>query len=190
MRKLSKLQTATFAAGCFWCLDAIMRMTKGVVNVESGYSGGQTNHPTYDSVHAKETGHAESVQVTYHPDVIGYSTLLDIFWTSHNPTTLNQDGANVGTEYRSIIFYHDEEQKRAAEKSKREVATQLWEDPIVAEIVHFEKFWSAEDYHQNFFFQKPTHPYCLVVINPKLDKFKQRFGEYLRPEPLDTGETI
>lgn len=175
---------ATFAAGCFWCLDTIMRRTVGVTKVESGYSGGKTENPSYDSLHYNDTGHAESVQVTFNPEEISYQTLLEIFWTSHNPTTPNQDGANFGEEYRSVIFYRDEEQKNAANDSKEKVATQLWDDPIVTEIVPFEKFWTAEEYHQDFYTKKPNNPYCLVVINPKIDKFKKRFADFVREEPL------
>lgn len=175
---------ATFAAGCFWCLDAILRMTKGILKVESGYSGGTTSNPSYMDLHQRDTGHAECVQVVFDPEVISYETLLEIFWTSHNPTTPNRDGANVGSEYRSVVFYHNETQKKAAEESKANVATELWDDPIVTEIVPFEKFYTAEEYHQNYYYQKPEAGYCQIVINPKLEKFKKRFAEYVRSEPL------
>ncbi|HIA91570.1 TPA: peptide-methionine (S)-S-oxide reductase MsrA [Candidatus Saccharibacteria bacterium] len=180
------VQQATFAAGCFWCLDAIFRKTIGVTNVQSGYSGGEHDSPTYDSIHTRNDGYAESVHIEFDPDQISYAVLLEIFWTSHNPTTPNQDGANIGQEYRSIIFYHDDEQKQQADISKHEVAPTLWDKPIVTEIVAFEKFYTAEDHHQNFFFEKPNNPYCMVVINPKLAKFKERFAEYVREEPLGT----
>ena len=182
---MKNYDTATFAAGCFWCLDAILRKTKGVVKVASGYSGGKHDNPTYDSIHSRNDGYAESVQVEFNAEKISYDVLLEIFWTSHNPTTPNRDGANIGSEYRSIIFYHSEEQKQQAEKSKNTVAPSLWDDPIVTEIIPFEKFYSAEEYHQKFYYEKPNNPYCLVVINPKLEKFKQRFADYVRDEPLE-----
>lgn len=181
---MGKPAQATFAAGCFWCLDAIMRQTKGVLKVESGYTGGTLENPKYNDLHTKDTGHAEAVQVTFDPEIISYETLLKIFWTSHNPTTLNRDGANVGPEYRSEIFFHNPQQQKQAEYSKDTVATTLWDDPIVTKITKFETFYSAEEYHQKYYFNQPQAGYCQIVINPKIEKFKKRFAEFVRDEPL------
>ena len=174
------ISLATFGGGCFWCLDTIFRRTKGITKVRSGYSGGNTNDPTYESVHDRETGHAESVQVEFDPEIISYDVLLQIFWTSHNPTTPNQDGANIGSEYRSIIFYHNEEQRQAAEHSRDTFAAELWSNPIVTEIIPYEAFYDAEDYHQDFYDKQPQHPYCQIVINPKLAKFSAKFASYIK----------
>ena len=173
-------ETATFGGGCFWCLDAIFRRTVGINKVTSGYAGGNTDNPNYEQIHTQTTGHAESVQVEYDPEVISYEVLLEIFWTSHNPTTLNQDGANHGSEYRSIIFYENEDQKVIAEKSRDEVANTIWQEPIVTEIIPVGKFYPAESYHQDFYNKQPSNPYCQIVINPKLDKFRKRFKQYVR----------
>lgn len=171
---------ATFGGGCFWCLDAIFHRTKGILSIKSGYSGGSSANPSYESIHNNATGHTESVQVEFDPSIISYDVLLQIFWTSHNPTTPNQDGASIGSEYRSIIFYHDEDQRLAAETSRDTFAAELWSDPIVTEIIPFDKFYDAEDYHQDFYNKQPQHPYCQIVINPKLAKFSEKFASYIR----------
>jgi peptide-methionine (S)-S-oxide reductase len=173
-------EIATFGGGCFWCLDAIFRRTKGITKVTSGYSGGDSDDPNYEKIHDDETGHAESVQVEFDTNIISYDILLEIFWTSHNPTTLNQDGANHGTEYRSIIFYHNDEQKKLAEKSLHEFAEKIWDDPIVTEIAPLTRFYTAEEYHQDFYNKEPQNPYCQIVINPKLEKFRKKFADYIK----------
>jgi peptide-methionine (S)-S-oxide reductase len=176
-----KLEKATLAAGCFWCVEAVFQDLKGVHKVVSGYSGGSVENPTYQQVCTGNTGHAEAVQITYDPEIISFEDLLYVFWRTHDPTTLNRQGADVGTQYRSAIFYHDQEQKAIAEKSKRETdASGLWPDPIVTEIVPFRNFYPAEDYHQNYFLENPNQPYCRVVIDPKVRKFKKEFQHKLK----------
>jgi peptide-methionine (S)-S-oxide reductase len=179
MGKNNLMQKATLAGGCFWCLDAIYRRTKGVTLVTSGYAGGHADNPTYQQMHDQNTGHAEAVQIEFEPKIISYETILQIFWTTHNPTTLNQDGANIGTEYRSEIFYHDDIQKHTAEKVKVDFASKLWDDPIVTRISPFTNFFPAEDYHQDFYQKNPNAAYCQVIINPKLAKFSQKFASYI-----------
>jgi peptide-methionine (S)-S-oxide reductase len=176
---MSKTETATFAGGCFWCLDAVFRMTKGIKTVASGYGGGHVANPTYEQMHEQDTGHAEVVQVTFDPEIISYEVLCQIFWTTHDPTTLNQDGANVGTEYRSEIFYHNDEQKNTAEKVQHEFAEKLWSAPIVTRISKFTNFYPAEDYHQDYYNKNTQAGYCQVIINPKIAKFQQKFAQYL-----------
>ncbi|TVQ44553.1 MAG: peptide-methionine (S)-S-oxide reductase [Saprospirales bacterium] len=173
-------EQATFGAGCFWCVEAIFQELRGVKAVVSGFSGGHIKNPAYREVIAGTTGHAEVVQITFDPEVISFEKLLMVFWSTHDPTTLNRQGADVGTQYRSAIFYHSEEQKSQARQSKAEVATQLWDDPIVTEITAFEKFYEAEDYHQNYFALNPNQGYCRVVINPKLNKFRKNFADWLK----------
>lgn len=174
---------ATFGAGCFWCVEAVFMDLNGVESVVSGYSGGHVDNPTYKQVCAGTTGHAEVIQVRYDPTVISFEELLEVFWKTHDPTTLNRQGADVGTQYRSAIFYHDEEQKRLAEAYKQKLdASGAFVDPIVTEIVTFEKFYPAEDYHQNYFNQNESQPYCAFVIRPKVDKFRQVFGNKLKAE--------
>jgi peptide-methionine (S)-S-oxide reductase len=176
-----KLEKATFGGGCFWCVEAIYQDVRGVHSVVSGYAGGTVPHPSYKQVCTGTTGHAEVAQITYDPDVISYEDLLYIFWRTHDPTTLNRQGADVGTQYRSIILYHNEEQKAGAEKSKRETdASGLWPNPIVTEIVPLREFYPAEDYHQNYFRENPNQPYCTVVIDPKVRKFKKEFQDKLK----------
>lgn len=150
--------------------------------VVSGYSGGQTENPTYDSMHMQETGHAECIQLDYDPKVISYEDILKVFYYTHNPTTPNQDGANIGTEYRSVIFYHDDNQKKVAEKVTNGFAKELWSKPIVTEIVPFVKLWPAEDFHQNFYKNNPKQMYCQAVINPKLEKFRTKFKSLLKTQ--------
>ena len=175
-----KLATATLGAGCFWCVEAIFQELEGVHRVVSGYAGGEVENPSYEEVCSGETGHAEVVQITFDPDVITYQDLLEVFWHTHDPTTLNRQGADVGMQYRSVIFYHDDEQKRLAEASKAE-AQRLFADPIVTEIAPLAAFYAAEGYHQNFYRLNPSQPYCRFVIDPKVQKFRKAYAERLRP---------
>ncbi len=172
-------EQAYLAGGCFWCLDAAYREIKGVVEVVSGYSGGDKPNPTYEQVSGAQTGHAEVVKVTYDPATISYNDILDIFWAIHDPTTLNRQGADVGSQYRSVIFYVDETQHKSAERSKQQVQA-LWKDPVVTEVVPLKSFYPAEPYHQNYFANNPTQAYCQVVINPKLAKLRQKFAARLK----------
>lgn len=177
----SKFSVATFGSGCFWCTEAVFELVKGVVKVESGYSGGTVPNPTYEAVCTGLTGHAEVVQIYYDPTIISYTQLLEIFWKTHDPTTLNRQGADVGTQYRSVIFYHDEEQKKLAEEYKKKLdEAKIWNDPIVTEISPFKKFYRAEDYHQNYYVNNPYQGYCSFVITPKIEKFKKVFKDKLK----------
>jgi peptide-methionine (S)-S-oxide reductase len=173
--------TATFGAGCFWCIEAVYQELQGVQRVVSGYAGGTVEHPTYEQVCMGRTGHAEVIQVTFDPTVITFAELLDVFWRVHDPTTLNRQGPDVGTQYRSAIFYHDEQQRLIAEKSKQEVeASGLWPRPIVTEITPCTNFYQAEVYHQDYYRQNPHQPYCFVMIDPKLQKLRKEFPEKLK----------
>jgi peptide-methionine (S)-S-oxide reductase len=175
------LETTTLGGGCFWCVEAIYQDVKGVHSVVSGYAGGHVKNPTYEQVCTKTTGHAEVTQLAFDPDVISFEDILYIFWRTHDPTTLNRQGADVGPQYRSVIFYHDDEQKRIAEKSKAETdASNLWKDPIVTEISPITEFYKAEDYHQNFYRSNPYQPYCRAMIDPKVRKFRKSFQEKLK----------
>lgn len=171
---------ATLAGGCFWCTEAVFQEVKGVLSVVSGYSGGTTKNPSYMQMHYQDTGHSECIQLTFDPKVVSYEELLQVFYYTHNPTTMDQDGANFGREYRSIIFYHDDEQKRIAEDITKGFAKEIWDDPIVTELKPFEKFYPAEDEHQNFFKNNPEQAYCQVIINPKLEKFRKKFESLLK----------
>lgn len=174
-------EVATLAGGCFWCLEAVYDQLKGVVSVESGYSGGKTTNPTYREVCNGNTGHAEVVQVTFDPAVISFAEILEVFFTIHDPTTLNRQGNDVGTQYRSAIFYHSPEQKAVAEKVIGEIsAAKIWDDPIVTEGVPLQKFYIAEDYHQEYFQNNPGQPYCQVVVAPKVAKFRKKFLQKLK----------
>lgn len=173
------LETATIGGGCFWCTEAIYLDVEGVEKVVSGYAGGHVPNPTYQQVCAKNTGHAEVIQITYNPEIITYEDILTIFWRVHDPTTLNRQGNDVGPQYRSIILTHDDKQREIAEASKAE-AQQLFDDPIVTEIVPLEKFYEAEDYHQNYYNENRYQPYCMVVIDPKVKKFRKSFKEKLK----------
>jgi peptide-methionine (S)-S-oxide reductase len=180
---VNRFEIATLAGGCFWCLEAIYDLLKGVVSVESGYSGGRMRNPSYRDVCTGTTGHAEVVQITFDPEEIGFRDLLEIFFSIHDPTTLNRQGADVGTQYRSAIFYHDEEQKRIAEEVIREIAASgVWRNPIVTEVTPFTAFYPAEDYHQEYFAQHGSQPYCQVVIAPKVAKFRKAFPLSLTPQ--------
>lgn len=176
----TKTDTAVFGAGCFWCVETIFERLKGVESVESGYAGGTTENPTYEQVCNGNTGHAEVARIIYDPEIISYKELLDVFWTTHDPTTLNRQGADVGTQYRSVIFYLNDEQKQSAEKSKKESAPQLWSDEIVTEITSLEKFYPAENYHQDYYNQNSEKSYCKFVINPKLQKFREKFKDKIK----------
>ena len=177
---MSQLETATFGAGCFWCVEAVFQDLRGVDRVVSGYAGGTVENPTYEQVCTKTTGHAEVVQIHFQPEIISFEDLLYVFWHTHDPTTLNQQGGDVGPQYRSVIFYHDEVQKAIAEKSKQETdVSGLWPQPIVTEITSFSNFYEAEEYHQDYFRQNPHQPYCLFVINPKVQKFRKAFKDQL-----------
>ncbi len=166
---MARVDTATFGAGCFWCVEAVFQRLDGVQSVTAGYAGGTTPNPTYEEVCTGNTGHAEVAQITFDPSKISYEKLLDVFWEAHDPTTLNRQGADVGTQYRSVIFYSDEQQKLAAEKSKQEAAKKF-SDPIVTVIQPLDHFYRAENYHQQYFNNHQNAPYCRFVIKPKLDK--------------------
>ena len=174
-------KTATFGSGCFWCTEAIYELVEGVVDVESGYSAGNTKNPTYQEVSSGNTNHAEVVNIKYDTEKISYAQLLEIFWRTHDPTTLNRQGADVGTQYRSIILYHDLEQKKIAEDILKKLdSSGSWNSPIVTQIEKFDSFYSAEDYHQNYYELNPNNTYCSYVISPKVNKFKKVFSEYLK----------
>jgi peptide-methionine (S)-S-oxide reductase len=182
-RTEQKLEVATFGGGCFWCTEAIFKRLRGVTKVISGYAGGKRNNPTYDQVSTGATGHAEAIQVTFDSAVISYETLLDVFFATHNPTTLNQQGADIGTQYRSVIFYHSPTQQQIA-KTKKELLNQtgVFDKEIVTELIPYDNFYTAEEYHQNYYDANPQYPYCRIVINPKLDKLLKEFGELVKPE--------
>lgn len=175
------LALATFGSGCFWCTEAVFQRVEGVVKVESGYSGGRVKNPTYREVCSGLTGHAEVIQVTYDPGKITYDELLEIFWKTHDPTTLNRQGADEGTQYRSVIFYHDDTQKTLAEAYKKKLdEAGAFDRPIVTEISSYTTFYKAEDYHQNYYNLNGTAPYCSFVIQPKLEKFEKAFARKLK----------
>jgi len=178
-----KIEKATLAGGCFWCLEAIYKKVKGVKEVIPGYSGGQTVSPTYEQVCSDTTGHAEAIQITFEPDVISYAEILKIFWQIHNPTTLNRQGHDIGSQYRSAIFYHNEEQMKIAEKSKKDLQDgHIWLDPIVTEIIPVDEFYPAEEYHKNYFRNHPESGYCQLVVRPKVEKFKKTFQNYFKED--------
>jgi len=168
----SKKELATLGGGCFWCLDAVYRQVSGVISVICGYAGGITVNPTYEEVCKGNTGHAEVVQIEYNPEILSYEEILNIFWKIHDPTTLNRQGADVGTQYRSIILYHNENQKEIALRSKEE-NQKFFSNPIVTEIQPYKVFYPAEEYHQNFYNKNPYYPYCIYVIEPKLNKLNK-----------------
>jgi peptide-methionine (S)-S-oxide reductase len=177
----STTDTATFGGGCFWCIEAIFQQVEGVVAVSSGYMGGKRENPTYEQVCSGATGHAEVVQVVYQPSKVSYVELLEMFWGVHDPTTLNRQGADVGTQYRSVIFYHSDMQRQLAEEYKQKLdASGAFNDPIVTEISPASKYYVAEKYHQNYFNDNAGQPYCSIVIRPKLEKFKKVFANKLK----------
>jgi peptide-methionine (S)-S-oxide reductase len=174
-QNVTRTETAVFGGGCFWCLDAQFKLVPGVIKVTSGYAGGHTENPTYEEVCSDRTGHAEVVQVEFDPAKVSYEELLHKFFYAHDPTTLNRQGADAGTQYRSIILYLNDEQKQIAEKAKA-AAQKDWSDPIVTEIVPLKHFYAAEDYHQDYFAKNPTQGYCQLVVNPKVKKFQQHLA--------------
>lgn len=182
-KKSAKKEVATLAGGCFWCLEAVYLELKGVDKVASGYSGGKVANPTYKQVTTGTTGHAEVVQLTFDPQVITYKELLEVFFTIHDPTSLNQQGADIGTQYRSAIFYHSPEQKSTADQVIAELtAAQIWKNKIVTEVTKFEAFYKAEDYHQNYYALNPDQAYCRMVIEPKVIKFRKQFLPKLKKQ--------
>jgi peptide-methionine (S)-S-oxide reductase len=176
-----KMEIATLANGCFWCSEAMFSRLKGVKSVLPGYSGGKVEDPTYDEVCTGRTGHAEAAQIEFDPSVTSFERLLDVFWHTHDPTTLNRQGNDIGTQYRSAIFYHDEKQKEIAEISKRDHQTD-YKDPIVTEIIPFRKFYVAENYHKKYYEQHQDAPYCRFVIDPKIEKLLKHYGKDLKEE--------
>jgi len=174
----NKLAYATIGGGCFWCVESCFNMLKGVDSVVSGYSGGHKANPTYEEVCTGDTGHAEVVQIAYDPAVISYKQLMEVFLFLHDPTQLNRQGNDIGTQYRSVVFYNSEEQKKETEEALKESeAKQQWNGKYVTQIVPFEKFWPAEAYHQGYYKENPNQPYCSAVVGPKIQKFKKYFGE-------------
>ena len=179
--KEKKVEVATFGNGCFWCTEAVFEELKGVESAVSGYSGGRVPNPTYEQVCTGATGHAEVIQVTYDPAVITFPELLEVFWKTHDPTTLNQQGPDHGTQYRSAVFYHSDEQRELAEKYKQRLdESGAFDAPIVTEITKFQKFYPAEDYHQQYFEDNPRQPYCRAVVKPKVVKFRKAFHDKLK----------
>lgn len=175
------MEQITLGSGCFWCTEAIFQRLKGVESAISGYSGGKTKDPFYKEVCAGTTGHAEVVQVTFDPETVSLEEVLEVFWKSHDPTTLNRQGADVGTQYRSVVFYRNDTQKAIAERLKAELDNSgIWSAPIVTEISAFDKFWPAEDHHQAYFESNGSQPYCKMVVEPKVEKFKKIFSDRLK----------
>ena len=178
---MAEFETATLAAGCFWCVEAVFDDLKGVEDVVSGYSGGHKENPTYQEVCSESTGHAEVVQIRFDPGVISFKEILQVFFTVHDPTTLNRQGNDIGSSYRSAIFYHSDAQKRIAEETIAEInAEGIYDNPIVTEVTAFDKFWPAENYHQEYFANNPNQPYCAAVVAPKVAKFRQKFVSRLK----------
>jgi len=177
------VEVATLAGGCFWCLEAVFEQLQGVLKVESGYSGGTTPNPTYQDVCEGDTGHAEVVQVTFDPTLIGYRDVLDVFFAIHDPTTLNRQGNDIGTQYRSAIFYHTPEQKRVAEERIAQLTVdQVFDAPIVTQVAPFTRFYNGETYHQGYFRANPAQPYCQFVVSPKVAKFRKKFAHRLNAD--------
>ena len=175
------VEVITLGGGCFWCIEATFQEIKGVVNVESGYAGGTTSLPTYEQVCTGTTGHAEVVQVTFDPNTVSFKEILEIFFTAHDPTTLNRQGADVGTQYRSVVFYHNERQKEIAEQVIEELnAAKVWDDPVVTRVEPLTKFYKAEDYHMKYFDRHPEAPYCRVVIAAKIAKLRKQHRKKLK----------
>jgi len=176
-----KMEVATLGGGCFWCIEAAFNEIRGVVNVESGYAGGELASPTYEQVCTGTTGHAEVVQVTFDPDIISFTEILEIFFTAHDPTTLNRQGADVGTQYRSVIFYNNEKQKEIAEQVIDELnAAKVWDDPIVTQVEPLKNFYKAEEYQRRYFGRHPEAAYCNIVIAPKIAKLRKKYREKLK----------
>jgi len=178
---MTTYDTATFGSGCYWCSQAIFERVKGVISSTAGYSGGKGSDPTYEEVSRGKSGYAEGVQVVYDPEQINFKSLLEIFWKMHDPTTLNRQGADVGTQYRSAIFYHNEAQKLSAQQYKEKLRkAKIWDDPIVTEISLFKTFYPAEKYHQDYYKKNPAAAYCQFVITPKIEKFEKLFSDQLK----------
>ena len=176
---------ATLAGGCFWCLEAVYNELRGVESVVSGYAGGHDPDPTYEAVCSETTGHAEVVQIAFDPDMVSFRELLEVFFTIHDPTTLNRQGNDVGTQYRSAVYYHDEEQRLVAEEVIEEMTVAgLWDDPIVTEVTALDTFYEAEEYHQQYFEKNPFQPYCFVVVRPKVSKFRKKFISKLKKQAV------
>jgi peptide-methionine (S)-S-oxide reductase len=176
-----QLEVATLGGGCFWCTEAVFSLLKGVEKVESGYSGGKMENPTYEKVSTGTTGHVEVVQISFNPDVISFKEILEVFFSSHDPTTLNRQGNDIGTQYRSVIFYHDDQQKAIAEQVIKELTEKkTWNKPIVTQIEQFKIFYKAEEYHQNYFKNHPEKSYCSIIIAPKINKLKQHYLDKLK----------
>ena len=176
-----ELETATLAAGCFWCVEAVFDDLKGVEDVVSGYSGGHKDNPTYQEVCSETTGHAEVAQIKFDPEVLSFDDLLRVYFTVHDPTQLNRQGNDIGTSYRSAIFYHTDAQRDSAHKVIKEITdAEIYDKPIVTEVTAFDKFWPAEDYHQEYFANNPNQPYCAAVVAPKVAKFRKQFADRLK----------
>ena len=176
---------ATLAGGCFWCLEAVYNELRGVESVVSGYAGGHDPDPTYEAVCSETTGHAEVVQIAFDPDMVSFRELLEVFFTIHDPTTLNRQGNDVGTQYRSAIYYHDEEQRLIADEVIEEMTVAgLWDDPIVTEVTALDTLYEAEEYHQQYFEKNPFQPYCFVVVRPKVSKFRKKFISKLKKQAV------
>lgn len=182
-KNIQNLETATLAGGCFWCTEAIFKRLKGVTSVVPGYAGGEKPNPSYDEVCSGTTGHAEAIQIQFDPSIISYDKILDVFWHLHDPTALNQQGNDIGAQYRSAIFYHNEKQKRIAEESKEELEkSEAFNMPIVTQIVPFTNFYKAENYHQNYYDQNKSASYCQIVIDPKIQKLIKEFKNLYSPK--------
>ena len=176
---MGEYEQATFGGGCFWCTEAVFLAVKGVESVESGYSGGKTDNPTYGQVSSGRTDHAEVIQIKYDPSIISYEEILEIFFATHDPTTLNRQGADVGTQYRSIILYHNEAQRQIAQQTIMKLKGE-YQNPIVTQVEPYKKFYKAEDYHQNYYERNREQPYCRVVIDPKMQKFYEKYRDKLK----------
>lgn len=175
------METATLAGGCFWCTEAIFKRLRGILEVTSGYIGGDIKNPTYEEVSQGNTNHAESIQIKFDPKIISFEKILEVFWHLIDPTTLNKQGADIGTQYRSVIFYHSQKQKQLAEKSRARVEREkLYKDPVVTKIEPFDNFYKAEEYHQNYFERNQYKPYCQLVINPKIEKLIKEFNDLVK----------
>ncbi|MCI0709833.1 MAG: peptide-methionine (S)-S-oxide reductase MsrA [Chloroflexi bacterium] len=175
------MEVATLGGGCFWCLEAVYDELRGVTDVVSGYAGGHVNNPSYKQVTTGRTGHAEVVQITFDPAIVSFKEILEVFFTIHDPTTLDRQGNDVGPQYRSAIFYHSDEQKRIAEETIREIEeADIWDNPIVTDVTPFDKFYEAEDYHQEYFARNPEQGYCRVIIAPKVAKFRKMYLNRLK----------
>ena len=180
---MSDTHQAIFGGGCFWCTEAVFSMLKGVTSVEPGYAGGSLTNPSYERVSGGDTGHAEVIRITYDPSTISYQDLLTVFFGSHDPTTLNKQGADIGEQYRSVIFYSNDEEKALAEKTIDEINMTLKDGShVVTQVVALQTFWRAEDYHKDYFKKNPTAPYCELIIEPKVEKVRERFAQLVRQD--------